>query len=402
MRRIYLDYNATTLLLPAVWEAMLPCLRDGGNPASAHAVGRQARRYLEDARERVASHLEAHPDEVLFTSGATEANNLALFGQVDNPPAQLLSSPIEHPSVSEPLQQLSNAGFTVTYLPVDATGRVPADALRERDLAAVRLLTLMLVNHEIGTIQPVQELARLLPAGTACHCDAVQAVGKMPVSFRQLGVTTLSFSAHKFHGPTGVGVLLVRRGVMLRPRMFGGHQQGGRRPGTEPVALAVGLAAALDLACAEHEARRLRVARLRTRFLTLLQVRAAPVVVNGSADGVPHTLNLSFPGLRADLLLMALDLAGVACSAGSACSSGSLLPSPVLRAMGLPEEGLRSAVRFSLGYLLEDDEIDDAAERVATAVCRMRESGDRGWKAARLDDAAPAGRCGIAGPAPEG
>ncbi len=373
MRRIYLDHNATTPLLPAVWEAMLPSLRDGGNPASAHAVGRQARRYLEDARECVADRLEAHPDEVLFTSGATEANNLALFGQVGDPPGHLLASPIEHPSVSEPLHHLANAGFAVEYLPVDATGRVPADVLAERVLTGVRLLALMLVNHETGTIQPVKELASLLPPGSACHCDAVQAVGKVPVSFRQLGVTTLAFSAHKFYGPPGIGGLLIRLGVALRPRTFGGHQQGGRRPGTEPVALAVGLAAALDLACAEREAREARVVQLRERFLDHLRARAAPLVLNGSAAGVPHTLNLSFPGIPAELLLMALDLAGVACSAGSACSSGSLLPSPVLRAMGLPEEGLRSAVRFSLGYLLDEDEIDIAAERVAAAVCRLRQ-----------------------------
>jgi cysteine desulfurase len=375
MQPIYLDHNATTPLLPAVWEAMLPSLRDGGNPASAHAVGRQARRHLEDARERVADRLEAHPDEVLFTSGGTEANNLALFGQVGDSPGQLLASPIEHPSVSEPLRHLANAGFDLEYLPVDAEGRVPDNALEGRDLAGLRLLTVMLVNHETGTIQPVKELASRLPPDCACHCDAVQGVGKLPVSFRWLGVTTLAFSAHKFYGPTGVGGLLVRRGVSLRPRTFGGHQQGGRRPGTEPVALAVGLATALDLAYVEREEREARVVQLRARFLDQLRARAAPLIVNGSARGVPHTLNVSFPGLPADLLLMALDLAGVACSAGSACSSGSLLPSPVLRAMGLPEEGLRSAVRFSLGYLLQEDEIDLAADRVATVVCRLRQGG---------------------------
>lgn len=371
MRRLYLDNNATTPLLPAVWEAMLPCLRDGGNPASAHADGRQARRHLEDARERVAAHLEAHASEVLFTSGATEANNLALFGQAGDPPGRILASPIEHPSISEPLQQLAKAGFSVDFLPVDAAGQMPADVLVGRDLSGLRLLTVMLVNHEIGTIQPVQTVVASLPPDCASHCDAVQAVGRIAVSFRQLGVTTLSFSAHKFHGPAGIGVLLVRRGVVLRPRTFGGHQQAGRRPGTEPVALAVGLATALDLASREQEARLNHIRQLRKRFLDQLLSRTPDVILNGSVAGIPHTLNLSFPGIAADLLLMALDLADVSCSAGSACSSGSLLPSPVLRAMGLSEERLRSAVRFSFSHLLTEEDVDTAVERVAAAVKKM-------------------------------
>jgi cysteine desulfurase len=237
----------------------------------------------------------------------------------------------------------------------------------------------MLANHETGAVQPVRALAHVARAascpwhGAAFHCDATQAVGKLPVHFHDLGVTSLALSAHKFHGPKGVGALLLRRGTKLRPRAWGGHQQQGRRPGTEPVALAVGLSAALDLACREMDARTAAVRGLRERFLTGLRSAAGPLALNGPmAGGVPHTVNVSFPGLKADALLMALDLAGVACATGSACSSGSLLPSPVLRAMGAPDAVLQSAMRFSLSALNTAAEVDEAARRIAAVVRRLR------------------------------
>jgi cysteine desulfurase len=376
MQPIYLDHNATTPLLPPVWEAMRAvALGPAGNAASAHAAGRRARRALDDAREQVARFLDAAPDEVVFTSGATESNNLAILGLCGPAPGHHLASPIEHPSVVGPLLQLERAGHTVEHLPVGPEGSVAPVAVGGRCRPETRLVAVMLANHETGALQPVADLARALPPGVALHCDATQAVGKVPVSFRGLGVTTLSASAHKFHGPPGVGLLLLRRGAVLRPRTFGGHQQGGRRPGTEPVALAVGLAAALSLAVAEMSARRERVLDLRRRLLTALRREAAPAVLNGPEDGgLPHTLNVSFPGVAADVLLMSLDLAGVCCSTGSACSSGSLLPSPVLRAMGVPDDRLRSAMRFSLAHTLTADEIDEAARRIAAAVGRLRGS----------------------------
>ena len=377
MESIYLDNNATTPVLPAVWEAMRPYLTDVyGNPASAHGVGRRARRALEDARERTAALLGAHPDEVVFTSGATEANNLALFGLAGTLPGRLISSPIEHPSVAEPVRRLEQAGFAVDWLPVNAGGVVEAEALTKLLRPETRLVSVMLANHETGAVQPVAALAGVLDGRAAFHCDAVQAVGKIPVHFHDLGVTTLSLSAHKFHGPKGVGALLVRRNVRLGPLTWGGHQQQGRRPGTESVALVVGLATALDLWHGEAAARTERVRHLRALFLSGLRDTAGPVVVNGPRDdpaaGVPHTLNLSFPGCQADALLMNLDLAGVACSTGSACSSGSLLPSPVLQAMGTPDEVLRSAMRFSFSALLTDDEVAEAARRVGRVVNRLR------------------------------
>jgi cysteine desulfurase len=374
MAVIYLDNNASTPLLPAVWEAMRPhALEAAGNPASSHQAGRRARQALEDAREHVAALLDARPDEVVFTSGATEANNLAILGLAGDGPGHLVSSPIEHPCVREPLRQLTKAGFTLDLLPVDGSGVVRTAELPALLQPATRLVCVMLANHETGGLQPVRDVAAACPEGVAVHCDAAAAAGKVPVRFHALGVTSLTLSAHKFHGPQGVGALLVRRGAALRPLLWGGHQQRARRPGTEAVALAVGLAAALDLAERQRDERLQQVRQLRQLFHERLWAEAAPVVTNGPEEaGVPHTLNLSFPGCRAEVLLMNLDLAGVACSAGSACSSGSLLPSPVLEAMAVPREVLHSAVRFSFSHLLTEAEILEAARRVAAVVSRLR------------------------------
>jgi cysteine desulfurase len=374
MEMIYLDNNATTPLLPAVAEAMRAVQMEAfGNPASAHRAGRQARRVLEQARETIAAILGADPDEVIFTSGATEANNLAIFGLTHGQPSgHILSSPIEHPSVVEPLARLAAAGWEIEQLPVSGSGVAQGDRLAEHLRENTCLVCVMLANHETGAVQPISELVHQVGHAIPFHCDAVQAVGKIPVHFHTLGVTTLSVSAHKFHGPKGIGALLVRRGTRLDPLLLGGHQQHGRRPGTEAVVLAAGMAAALELWHAAAEERLAHVRRLRGRFLEALHRTASLIVINGSDDGVPHTLNISFPGCQADALLMNLDLAGVCCSTGSACSSGSLLPSPVLKAMGVAEENLHSAMRFSLSALLSEEEIDAAAQRIGAVVNRLR------------------------------
>jgi cysteine desulfurase len=349
---IYLDHNSTTPLLPAAREALLAALDAFGNPASSHALGRQARRALEDAREEVAHLLHAQPDEVLFTSGATEANNLALHG-VTGP---IALSPVEHPSVTGPLQHAD-----VRWLRVQADGIVPLDDVPPD----CTLIVCQLANHETGAIHPVR------PMGKPWHCDAVQAVGKMAVDFAQLGVTTLALSAHKFHGPKGIGALLVKRGHSLVPLFRGGHQQQGRRPGTESPALAVGLAVALRHAVQEREARQTHLRRLRKLLLEPLE--AIGGVCNGPEQGLPHVVNISFPGLKSDALLIGLDLARIACSAGSACSSGSLLPSPVLQAMQVPAERLHSAIRLSLGFEQSEEEIREAARRICKVVQRLRQ-----------------------------
>ncbi len=368
MQTIYLDHNATTPLLPEAWEAM----RDvpPGNPSSAHATGRKARQALEDARERIANLLGAFPDEVTFTSGATEANNLAIFGYS---PARIAASHLEHPCVIEPVKQLEARGVPVEWLPVDARGTAGLTPTARE----VSLVCLMLANHETGAVQPVREVARSLPAGTNLHCDAVQAVGKIPMNFHDLGATTLTASAHKFGGPKGVGVLLTKRGVTLKPLTLGGHQEKGRRPGTEPVALVVGMATALEVVVRNRDANRAKLEALRARLWEGLRSECPPVVLNGpeigATDMIPTTLNVSFPDCRADLLLMALDLAGVACSTGSACSSGSLLPSPVLRAMGLPESVLRSALRFSFAPNQLTADLDTALKRIIASVVQLRQ-----------------------------
>lgn len=380
MEPLDLDANATTPLLPAAWDAMQPALRNAyGNPASAHGLGRRARQLLEDARESCAAALGASPEELVFTSGATEANNLAIFGLAGTAGAHILASAVEHPCTIEPLRQLESRGAAIEWLPVDARGIISVDATIARVRPTTRLVSAMLASHETGAIQPVSAIARGLPPGVLLHTDAAQAVGKMPVSFRELGAAAFTASAHKFGGPKGIGMLVLRRGVSLSPLLFGGHQQQGRRPGTEPVALAVGMAAALEHALRNLDAHRRRWEALRALLWERLQALAGPVVLNGPAIGspqvVPNVLNVSFPGCRGDLLLMALDLAGVACSTGSACSSGSLLPSPVLQAMGVPDDVLRSAIRFSFGAEWSEEKMVEAASRIARVVRQVREPG---------------------------
>jgi len=375
MSAIYLDNNATTPMLPAVREAMEPYLGDRfGNPASSHSFGRQARQALEDARERIAALLDASPDELLFTSGATEANNLALFGLIGSTPGSIATSALEHPCVLEPAHRLAERGFSVQDLPVSSLGSIEEKSCVFPD--DIRLVAVMLANHETGAVQPIEALAAKLAGRAPFHCDAAAAAGKMPIAFRKLGITSLTISAHKFHGPKGIGALFVRSRAKLVPLLHGGQQQSAKRPGTEPVALAVGMAAALEWSVQHCETNRARVAELRRRLLESLRADAAPVILNGAEEGgLPHALNLSFPGCQADALLMSLDLAGVACSTGSACSSGSLLPSPVLQAMGISGDTLRSAMRFSLSPLLTAAEIDAAARRITCCVNRLRQVG---------------------------
>ncbi len=380
MDPIDLDQNATTPLDPAVLEAMRPHWLAGGNPESRHAAGRAAGRAWDAAREQVAALLGAEARSVVFTAGGTEANNLALFGLAGDGhgPGHGVTSPIEHPAVAGPIARLEARGLAVDRAGVSAEG--VADAAAMASLlrpGATRFAALMLASNETGAIQPVAELAALAAErGVPVHTDAAQAVGRIAVDFRALGVATLAASAHKFHGPVGVGLLLVRPGVTLAPLLVGGGQQGNLRPGTPPVALAVGLAAALGRWQAESDARiaRWRVLRNRLESGLVAALGADRVVRHGPADEarrLPQTLNLGFPGLDADALLIGLDQAGVAVSLGSACASGSTRPSPTLVAMGVPADHLRSAVRFSLGATTTAADIDAAVARLAAIAGRL-------------------------------
>jgi cysteine desulfurase len=376
---IYLDHNATTPLDPEVLEAMRPHFLAAGNAESRHAFGRSARRAWELAKETVAQVLGADPHEVIFTSGGTEANNLAVFGLAgaELSPGHVVCSPIEHPAVAEPVARLEAAGFSVDRAPVDGQGLTDAIEMSALFRAETRFVSLMLANNETGAIQPVGELAALASErGIPIHTDAVQAVGRIPVEFHSLDVTTLAASAHKFHGPVGIGLLLVRSGVRLGSRLFGGGQQQGRRPGTVAVPLAVGLATALSRWQDQSAARAVRWAALHDQLEAGLIAALGPehVIRNGPTRSelrLPQTLNLGFPGVDGDSLLMQLDLGGIAASVGSACASGSTRPSPTLLAMRVPDDRLRSSVRFSFGATTSEAEIDEAVARITKAVCSV-------------------------------
>lgn len=379
---IYLDHNATTPPLPEVVDAVARWQRDAfANPGSRHAAGRRARQVLEHARESLASLLGAFPDEVVFTSGGTESNNAALLGLSQGTPGTLALTPGEHPAVLETATALTARGHTLHELPLDREGRLVNDGLVPDPAGGpprlpphTRLVAILLAHNETGVIQSVAPLAQAcLRQRVPLHLDALQAVGKIPVDFHALQAATLALGAHKFGGPRGVGALLIRRGVRLAPTLFGGHQEEGRRPGTEPVPLIAGMALALELSLRDHASRVARLTHLRDQLEAGLREHCPPVVLNGSRDHrLPNTLNVAFPGLDGEALLVALDLAGVACSLGSTCASGSAEPAPILVAMGVPPEWLLSAVRFSLGPHTTEAEIHAAIERISRTVLALR------------------------------
>ncbi len=377
LTEIYLDNNATTRPLPEVIETVAAHLGESfGNPGSRHAAGRKARVVLEDARETIAGILGADPGEVVFTSGGTESTNLALFGFAAGEPGVILTTAGEHPATTESIAALKRRGWTTRVLGVDQDGRLEPDAIRDVPWDDCRLATVILAHNETGVLQDLEPLSGACrERGIPLHVDAVQAVGKIPVDFHQLGAASLALGAHKFHGPRGIGALLLRDGCRLAPFEYGGHQEAGRRPGTEVVALAAGMARALESWNADRDARTERIAALRDRLQHGLEQHAGPTLVNGHADHrLPNTLNIAFPGLDGEAILVALDLEQVACSLGSTCSSGSAEPAPALVAMGRTEEIYKASVRFSVGLENTEAEIDDAVERIAGVVRRLRES----------------------------
>ena len=355
-----------------------------GNPHSAHVLGRSARQILKRAIETIAEVLSAHPDEVIVTSGGTESNNLALFGLfgLDCESGHALSTRIEHPAVIEPLAKLQTRGLKIKYANVSRQGIVDAKEMAGLATTETRFASMILAHNETGAIQPVQSLVHeLSDRHIPVHTDAVQAVGRIPVDFHGLGVATLATSAHKFGGPCGVGVLLVRRGITLTPWFGGGGQQRGLRPGTLPIALVAGFACALDTWRRESESRIHLWVELRDALEAALiwELGAENVVRNGPVAAelrLPQTLNVAFPGRDRNALLLNLDQAGVCASLGSACASGSRQPSPSLVAMGLPKGHLEASVRFSLGWRTTRIEINEAVRRITRAVKASSESSE--------------------------
>ena len=372
---IYLDHNATTRPAPEVAETVVRVMREGfANPGSQHQWGRAARRILEDARDRIAGILDAEPDELVFTSGGTESINLALFGLARRTGA-LLTGPGEHPATRETIRALRQRGWSPREFSVDPQGRLaqPEQTLAHHD--DTQLVSCLLAHNETGVIQDLAPLiARCNAAGIPTHVDAVQAVGKISVSFKKLGATAMSFGAHKFHGPRGVGGLIVRRGVSLSSLHLGGHQESGRRPGTEPVALIAGMARALEL-WREHQSSRLETMTTARDLLERELGRACPPIHVHAAEAhrLPNTASIAFPGLDGEALLVALDLAGIACSLGSTCASGSAEPAPILLAMGVPPDTALATVRFSVGWETTPEEVREAVRRISHVVINLRD-----------------------------
>jgi cysteine desulfurase len=380
--RIYLDYNATSPVLPDVVQTMARVLADvPGNASSVHAFGQAAKAVVDDARIDVARLIGADPTEVVFTSGGTEADNLALRGAADalEPTARrhLVTTGIEHEAVLNTVKVLERRGWRVTVLSTGPSGVLSPEALREVVTPETGIVSVMHANNEVGTIQPIAELAAIARAGGALfHADAVQSVGKIPVAVKALGADMVALSAHKFGGPKGIGALWIRRGVRLQPQQTGGRHERNRRAGTENVPAIAGMGTAARHAAASLEAEAERLGPLRDLLEREILARVPGTAVNGDPSArVPNTTNISFDGIEAESLLIALDLEGVAVSTGSACSSGSLEPSHVLRAMNLPSPRARNSLRFSLGSATTREEIDFVLTVLPSLSTRLRQIG---------------------------
>ena len=373
--RLYLDHNATTPVDPRVADAMNDAVRGCfGNASSVHAFGQTAKAALDDARTAVAELLGARPNDVIFTGSGTEADNLAIRGVAEAADRRhLVASAIEHEAVLNTLKALTKRGWTTTLLPVGSTGVVDPADLEAAVSDRTALVSVMHANNEIGTLQPIARLAGIAHRhGALFHTDAVQTAGKLPIDVTALGVDLLSISAHKFNGPKGVGALWIRRGKRLVAPTTGGRQERNRRAGTENVPAIVGFGVAAELARGKLAAEAARLEALRDRLEAGMLERVADATVNGSGARVPNTTNISFRGVEAEALLIALDLEGIAVSTGSACSSGTLEPSHVLRAMGLTPRRAQSSIRFSLGLGNTEAEIERVLDVLPPLVAKLR------------------------------
>jgi cysteine desulfurase len=388
MQRIYLDHNATTPVHPIVLEAMLPYMgSEFGNPSSAHYFGQRASQAIEGAREAVAALIGARSSEIVFTSGGTEADNAAILGVVGHAqrtqkqsgrsPLHVITTAIEHDAVLNACRALEARGVSVTYVPAGRDGIVSLDAIRSALRPETALISVMHANNEIGTLQPIEEIGQIAAeADIPFHTDAVQSAGKIAIDVNRFGVDLLSLSAHKFYGPKGVGALFIRKGVEIDPLLYGGGNERGRRAGTENVASIVGLGKACELARRDMAEASAHLCELRNRLEEGLLARIHGARINGDpARRVPNTSSLMLLGVDSESLVIALDLAGLACSAGAACSSGAVDPSHVLTAIGLAAAEARASLRFSVGRANTREEIDKALELIPAAVTRQRDAG---------------------------
>jgi cysteine desulfurase len=375
---IYLDHAATTPVRAEVVEAMLPFFGPRfGNPSSVHRWGREARTALDEARERVARCMGAQAEEICFTSGGTEADNLAVLGSWRALKARrraVVTTPIEHKAVLATVHQVAKEGGEERFLDVDANGQVLASSVAEKLDDSVACCTVMWVNNETGAVQDIPSLVHEAKSkGALFHSDAVQAFGKFAIDVKSLPVDYLTISGHKIGAPKGIGAMFIRRGTPVEPLMFGGAQDRGRRPGTENVAMAVGLARAAELALEEREGECARLEALRDELEARLVERIPDALVHGrGAARAPHILSISVPGTDSESLLMALDMQGVACSAGSACQSGSITPSHVLTAMGVRADLAAAAIRMSLGSLTRAEDVQRVAELFPALIQKAR------------------------------
>jgi len=377
--RIYFDYNATTPLAPEAIDAVTAATRDlFGNPSSVHTFGQQAKAALDQARSSIATLIGGDSLEVVFTSGGTESDNFAIRGVAEafepTKRRHLITTAIEHEAVLNTVKALARRGWRTTILPVDQSGIVDPDRLREVITDDTALVSVMHANNEIGTIQPIAEMAAIAHEhGALMHSDGVQTTGKIRVDVRPLGVDLFSISAHKFNGPKGAGALWIRRGTRLQAIQTGGKHERNRRAGTENVSAIAGMGAAAQLATAKLDRESARVATLRDRLETGILQAVQGTAVNGARDRrVPNTTNISFDRVEAESLLIALDLEGIAVSTGSACSSGTLEPSHVLRAMGFPSHRTQNSLRFSLGLFSTAEEVDRVVDVLPRLVEKLR------------------------------
>jgi len=378
MKKIYLDHNATTPLHPEVLEAMLPYFKEKfGNASSIHGFGREAKVALEDAREKVAEIIGVSSSEIFFTSGGTEADNLAVKGTAfanRKKGKHIVTSKIEHHAILESCKFLEKEGFEVTYLPVDSQGLVDPEDLRKAIRDDTTLVTIMYANNEVGIIQPIEQLCKIAKEkGVYFHTDAVQAVGKAPIELKKLNVDMLSMSGHKIYGPKGVGALFIRKGVRITPLSHGGHHERSRRAGTENVAGIVGFAKALGLVDKEREDQNKHLKNLTQAFYKKLVESIPDVILNGDLNRrILNTLNLSFKGVEGESVILSLDMKGVEVASGSACTSRTLEPSHVLSAMGVDPAIAQGAIRFSFGRDNTMEDMEYVANLLPEIVSRLR------------------------------